>query len=1164
MAKSPCIFILDGKTYTYDTFREYLANGGIEKHLPEYKFPKGTKGKTITTEAQAIYQNKKTAPSNIKDRFGLSKTSDNSILSAVPKELHSTLPDGTKVYVVDGKYVRDNIHSDFAQGGNEMAYPEYVPKGEVWIEKGLEAEFGHIIKHEVGERNLMKKGDDYLTAHEKVKAIEDSERGKNTSPKTEVEPQTLSQNAEAVYRNEGQIPEGRNVQEVRTVESGSDLQQPTPEKPGGEIEQIKADIERSKSQPVEGLLDRVESISDPVERAQYKDALSKANMERAKTQVDKIKEVEQKPEKTPEDEQLVENSIVPIKGSLKKRIQNGFNRYFRPRGNMPVEARSLTNESQAGVTAERVSIDKSVKSLQNISKKELGVKKGLKTVVPEADLKLINDSVNGDTTAFATLKAKAPETAIRVIDLMNERTKYQKVLQKFVGENMAEIIMDSEGSYMTRSYRLFHSPKQWKKFLEGAEGDTLKSNAEIAIRNLYSNKGISLSDAEVEGIINKIIDAPNQKMNRGASGSIGSLDLSSLIRRKEIPVEIRELMGEVKNPYLNLYVTLTKLANMAKSMEYINDLAKAGSGKWLYDTPTGEHYVPLYGKNSLQAKIMGKEVYTTPEIAQAFNDMSPEKVTGVASKVLTVVNSIPKFMMTLGSTPGIARNFISSMMINAANGRLIPGAMAKGAKMMVESMKSESAFKDTVKMLYQKGILGESVKAGDIKAYAKDFIDGSTSWDRFYDGAIKKMAKGGMDLLRTSWSIGDDINRIIGFYGELSKLKSAYGNKKPLAELESMAADKLIATTPTYSRTPKIVSEIKKIPLIGPFPSWTAEIMRTSGNTLALALKELKTPNERAIGMSRLVSFVGVTALPYGIKAVSEYINGTNDEDEDRYRLILPDYAKYSQIIPMSADGKNLDYINMSFIDPYSMWKEIASAAVRSGDVKKGIIEGIDAWAKPFYSSELGAQLLINMYANKDSSTGEPIYNENADPGDMAIDVLNYVWEKGLKPGTWKAAEKINKEGRKPGREIANTFFGVRTQSIDVEKSLASLAKDYASAIRDAKKPYNRYRYNPKSTSEERASGLEESNRIYKNLFDEFHKKTMACNYYLGDSEITRSILKDAGLSKKEIERIMLNEFEGYKDQPIYDEGGEKIPEKKSGDGLPGIGGGMSGGLPGL
>jgi hypothetical protein len=142
----------------------------------------------ITGQRPAVpdeYFTKENAPDNIKDRFGISKTQDYKIISAVPKEFEIELPGGMKVYLVDGKYVRDNIYSDFAQGGNDMAYPEFVPIGHLWIEKGMDAEKAHILKHERDERDLMIKGMSYEDAHEKVKAVEDQERGVGTTIKKE-------------------------------------------------------------------------------------------------------------------------------------------------------------------------------------------------------------------------------------------------------------------------------------------------------------------------------------------------------------------------------------------------------------------------------------------------------------------------------------------------------------------------------------------------------------------------------------------------------------------------------------------------------------------------------------------------------------------------------------------------------------------------------------------------------------------------------------------------------------------------------------------------------------------------------------------------------------------------------------------------------------------
>jgi hypothetical protein len=71
-----------------------------------------------------------------------------------------------KVYLVNGEYVRDNLDVNFTMGGHGHVY-DYIPKNEVWIEKGgepLEDKF--TLLHELVEREQMVKGMDYEEAHE--------------------------------------------------------------------------------------------------------------------------------------------------------------------------------------------------------------------------------------------------------------------------------------------------------------------------------------------------------------------------------------------------------------------------------------------------------------------------------------------------------------------------------------------------------------------------------------------------------------------------------------------------------------------------------------------------------------------------------------------------------------------------------------------------------------------------------------------------------------------------------------------------------------------------------------------------------------------------------------------------------------------------------------
>jgi hypothetical protein len=82
--------------------------------------------------------------------------------------------DGRKVYVVDGTYVRDNIFADFVEGSNCCAYPEFVPKGEIWLERDqTPTDLVESLIHEIVECTLMCYGikKTYSPAHDATNTV---------------------------------------------------------------------------------------------------------------------------------------------------------------------------------------------------------------------------------------------------------------------------------------------------------------------------------------------------------------------------------------------------------------------------------------------------------------------------------------------------------------------------------------------------------------------------------------------------------------------------------------------------------------------------------------------------------------------------------------------------------------------------------------------------------------------------------------------------------------------------------------------------------------------------------------------------------------------------------------------------------------------------------
>jgi hypothetical protein len=83
---------------------------------------------------------------------------------------------GVKIWLIDGKKVRDHMDNFFCHGGHSLVYPDYVPAGppqEIWIDNTApKNEHDFLLIHELHEYNRMADGETYKTAHPKASRIE--------------------------------------------------------------------------------------------------------------------------------------------------------------------------------------------------------------------------------------------------------------------------------------------------------------------------------------------------------------------------------------------------------------------------------------------------------------------------------------------------------------------------------------------------------------------------------------------------------------------------------------------------------------------------------------------------------------------------------------------------------------------------------------------------------------------------------------------------------------------------------------------------------------------------------------------------------------------------------------------------------------------------------
>ena len=183
-----------------------------------------------------------------------------------------------------------------------------------------------------------------------------------------------------------------------------------------------------------------------------------------------------------------------------------------------------------------------------------------------------------------------------------------------------------------------------------------------------------------------------------------------------------------------------------------------------------------------------------------------------------------------------------------------------------------------------------------------------------------------------------DIQKLIrpGGVVNLGELKAA-GDEVVSKFIKGESADIALNVTPTYSRVPEIVRQLKYIPVIGNFTAFPAEIVRNSVNTLERAIKELASNSTelQKVGARRLAGGVTTTVgVPAGLTATALAMTGADQEQLDAYkRSFAAPWEKTATMIPTGTDaaGNITGLYNFSYTNPYDYLQKPFKAVLNAG-----------------------------------------------------------------------------------------------------------------------------------------------------------------------------------------------------------------------------------------
>ena len=657
-------------------------------------------------------------------------------------------------------------------------------------------------------------------------------------------------------------------------------------------------------------------------------------------------------------------------------------------------------------------------------------------------------------------------------------------------EDSVQNIKDNIGVYMNRSFEVFDN-KNWKDIVSQQVIDEAKNYLRISFEKQMSENNAfrknvendaKKNDLSIDEQLNILVDNKvNEILSKSEANDyisqvtsqkkIGAQNLTALKRRKDIPVEIRALMGEYSSPSYNYAISVYKIANLVAKQKFQNTLAKQAKGIWLFEKNQVKpsDYVEIKGES--MGSLQG--LYAPPEVISEFqNAFEPKEISKRRKVWLTLVGAV-KYSKTILSVGTHFKNIFGNLYFMAQNGYLFKfNEFQKAYDLLKNDFKGKATIEMQEKLdeYIRAGIIGQGASIGEIKAMFESTTGSfensleqriskkSALKDRILATnaakKIKRFGKGAQQL----YQYEDDMFKIVAYEAEKKRYSQAtYGKTYDnLSDFEKSNIDSKVEEIvknilPNYGRIGGLGKSLKNFPIAGTFISFQLESYRTAANTITLATDEILSENKeiKKIGAKRLAATIGVQIFKFALEAaatglamstLSEMGGDDDDEDDDNVldavKSFLPSWDTNSQIMLSDLGNGKFKYRSISASDPYGTQSRVFNAVynlIENGDVesaKKALYES---------GSLLNPDILLTKVVeilNNENSYGGKIYNEDADNSyEKTYKAFKYLWQA-FEPGTVTSLKKV-----------ANPLLDYKEQSIDDKITLKQLGFDTANEL---------------------------------------------------------------------------------------------------------------------
>mgnify|MGYP003133769680 CR=1 FL=1 len=620
--------------------------------------------------------------------------------------------------------------------------------------------------------------------------------------------------------------------------------------------------------------------------------------------------------------------VIPQKlKDVAKEINKTRKEYFSSRMGLSDDALGLLVEregaAKAAITRASILTDK----LKSSVKKEYGRKQS------DELLEKINEALAGGQDQLQALK---PETQKVIKDMRTEIKKLSQYTKDNIaveGSGLDVVIGKNLDTYLNRSYRIFDDPTYFKN---------IDPQVQERARLYFKRQGIDEKD--IDSVMEYYTKGVTKQELNSFLSTVSPRTSRILKQRKDIPVEIRNLWGEVKNPYKNFANTYTKLAGVKSEFDFRKQIVEEAKrvGKATKERNEKLGFLPaaqtidertgqlVETKGFVESDLRslggsGSKGNVKNPLADLFIDPSWKAAIEGGTDVMfgegkfmqswMKLKALSQAQKTVFSIPTHGRNFLGNMFIMTANGTMNPKYLAQGSKDTFKRLfnLTDSKLKERLARYQELGIVDSALDSSSLrKAAGEGFRLGTNGMvDKAVNDTITgKVLSAPIKKTVQLYEAEDNLFKIANF----EQLKKGYRNlfpkPKKLANesdeiylkkvkdneiaFERFVAQRSRDMMPNYNLVPKAIKSLRAAP-VGNFVAFPAEILRTSKNLAKYAWKDISgtTAKELGItdpkiikeiknmGLKRLAGMSAVAVSGGALSDFSKMLFNISDEQEE-------------------------------------------------------------------------------------------------------------------------------------------------------------------------------------------------------------------------------------------------------------------------------------------